>query len=259
MRSTPVHSLGLRTLDSLVGLGQIAVFAGQLGTALATPPFRLRRLIDEVYNAGVLSLAIVCTSGTAIGAVLALTGYTTLVTFGAEEQLGTLVALALVREIGPVLTGLLVTGRAGSAISAEMGGMVATEQLDGLRMLSVHPVHFVATPKALAMTIAMPLLSGLFITFGLLGGYLIGVEALGIDGGAYITGMEASLDFSDDIALSMIKSLCFGLLVGLISTFRGYTAAPNSEGVSRATTGAVVWGSVSIVLFDYFITALWGV
>ncbi len=258
MRETPVHSLGLRSIESVLGLGQIAVFAGQLGVAILTPPTRLRRLMEELHKTGVLSLAIVCSSGAAIGAVLALQGYNTLVTFGAEESLGTVVSLSLVREIGPVLTALLVTGRAGSAIAAEMGGMVATEQLDGLRMMSVHPVHFIATPKALSMFIAMPLLSGLFIVFGLLGGYLIGVQALGIDGGAYIAGME-QLEFSDDILGSLLKSVSFGILIGLISTYRGYTSAPNSEGVSRATTGAVVWGSVSIVIFDYVITALWGV
>src|SRR5262249_41944167 len=145
-----------------------------------TPPYRLRRLVDELYNTGVLSLAIVCASGLAVGLVLGLQGYNTLVRFGAEQSMGAVVGLSLGRELGPVLTALLVTGRAGSAVAAEIGAMVATEQLDGLRMMSVDPIDFVTQPKALALAISMPLLSALFIVFGLFGGYLVGVGLLGV-------------------------------------------------------------------------------
>ena len=161
--------------------------------------------------------------------------------------------------MGPVLTALLVTGRAGSAIAAEIGAMVATEQLDGLKMMSVDPAHFVAMPKAIAVIVCMPLLSGLFIVFGMLGGYLVGVQFLGIDGGAYISGLESSVHFSDDVLGSLTKSLVFGMLVGLIATYRGYTSAPTAAGVSAATTGTVVMASVSTLIVDYVITALWGV
>jgi phospholipid/cholesterol/gamma-HCH transport system permease protein len=255
----PFQALGGYTLRLMRGLGQVSVFGGSLLSAILSRPFRLRRILDEVFNVGVLSLAIVCVSGGAVGMVLGLQGYNTLARFGAEESLGAVVGLSLVRELGPVLTALLVTGRAGSAIAAEIGAMVATEQLDGLRMMSVNPVHFVAAPKALAIVLVMPLLSALFIVFGIYGGYMVGVAFLGVDGGSYLSGLEAAITFEDDVMGSIIKAVVFGVLVGLISTYRGYTSAPTSAGVSRATTGTVVAASVSTLIFDYFITALWGV
>ncbi|MEE9279563.1 MAG: MlaE family lipid ABC transporter permease subunit [Myxococcota bacterium] len=254
-----IQLLGRRSLLVVQTFGQMGVFAVRLVSATLTPPLRFRRFIDETFNVGVLSLPIVCTCGAAVGLALGLQGYNTLTRFGAEEALGALVGLSLVRELGPVLTSLLVTGRAGSAIASEIGSMVATEQLDGLRMMSVDPVDFVATPKAASMVLAMPLLSALFIVFGLLGSWLIGVQVLGIDHGAFVGGLESAIDFSDDILGSLLKALVFGLLVGLIATYRGYTSAPNVEGVSRATTGAVVQASVGTLIMDYFITALWGV
>jgi phospholipid/cholesterol/gamma-HCH transport system permease protein len=255
----PVRALGSSSLRWVTSLGQVSVFGVKILTSMARPPFRFRRLIEEVFNTGVLSLAIVCVSGGAVGMVLGLQGYNTLIRFGAEESLGAVVGLSLVRELGPVLTGLLVTGRAGSAIAAEIGAMVATEQLDGLRMMSFDPIVFVAAPKAIAMVLVMPLLSALFIVCGISGGYLVGVQFLGIDGGSYLSGLESNIVFEDDVVGSLIKALCFGLLVGLVSTYRGYTAAPTAAGVSRATTGTVVVASVSLLILDYFITALWGV
>jgi phospholipid/cholesterol/gamma-HCH transport system permease protein len=207
----------------------------------------------------VLSLIIICVCGLAVGAVLGLQGYNTLSRFGAAESLGAVVGLSLIRELGPVLTALLATGRAGSATTAEIGTMVATEQLDGLRMMSVDPIHFVVTPKAIAMIFVMPLLSALFIVFGLFGGYLIGVVLMGLDPGSYMTSLESAVVFRDDVVGSLLKALVFGVIVGLIATYRGYTSAPTSAGVSSATTSTVVTGSVSILIFDYFITALWGV
>jgi phospholipid/cholesterol/gamma-HCH transport system permease protein len=254
-----IAALGFRGQKLVGGLGRFGVFSGRLATALLTPPARLRRDLDEVFNVGVLSLAIVCVSGAAVGMVLGLQGHNTLARFGAEESLGTVVVLTLVRELGPVLTALLVAGRAGSAIAAEIGAMVATQQLDGLRMMSVDPIHFVAAPKALAMVIAMPLLSALFIVCGLFGGYVVGSELLGVDPGAYMSGIERALTFSDDVAGSLLKAVVFGVLVGLIATYRGYTAAPSAAGVSAATTGTVVAASVWTLVFDYIITALWGV
>src|SRR5262249_24719029 len=166
--------------------------------------------------------------------------------------------LSLIRELGPVLTALLATGRAGSATAGEIGTMVATEQLDGLRMMSVDPVDLVVTPRALAMITVMPLLSALFSTWRLFGGYLVGVGLMGLDGGVYMTSLQSAVDFRDDVAGSLLKALVFGVLVGLIATYRGYTSAPTSEGVSSDTTSTVVIASVSILIFDYFITALWG-
>lgn len=257
--TSSIERLGSWTAASVESLGRLGVFAGQTLISALTAPFRTRRLIAEVFNVGVLSLAIVCISGAAVGAVLALQGYVTLSRFGANSALGSFVGLVLVRELGPVMTSLLVTGRAGSAVAAEIGAMVATEQIDGLRMMSVEPIDFVVRPKAVAMIISMPLLSALFILFGIGGAYLIGVNLLGVDGGSFMSGLESSLTFEHDVAGSLIKSLVFGVLIGLIATYRGFTAAPNSEGVSRATTSTVVIGSVTTLVIDYFITALWGV
>lgn len=254
-----LRRLGFRTLLSIVHLGRIAAFAGEIGLNSVRPPWRVRRLVREVYDTGVLSLVIVGLSGATVGAVLGLQGYTTLSRFGAEGSLGAVVGLSLVRELGPVLTALLVTGRAGSAMAAEIASMVATEQMDGLRMMSVDPVDFVVTPKALAMLIVMPMLNALFILFALFGGYVVGVHLLGVDGGTYVTSVEDAITFEDDVAGTLLKSVVFGLLVGLIATYRGYIAERTSAGVSAATTSTVVIASVAILIFDYVITALWGV
>jgi len=256
---TFVQNLGWIALRFVEELGRLAIFTINILRASMTPPIRLGRFIEELFKLGVLSLIIICVCGVAVGAVLGLEGYNTLSRFGAAESLGAVVGLTLIRELGPVLTALLATGRAGSATTAEIGTMVATEQLDGLRMMSVDPIHFVVTPKALAMVFVMPLLSALFIVFGLFGGYLIGVLLMGLDAGSYMTSLESAVVFRDDVVGSLLKALVFGILVGLIATYRGYTSAPTSAGVSSATTSTVVTASVSILIFDYFITALWGV
>jgi phospholipid/cholesterol/gamma-HCH transport system permease protein len=254
-----VGNLGWLALRFVEELGRLAVFALHIARATLRPPLRLRLHLEELFKLGVLSLVIICVCGLAVGMVLGLQGYNTLVRFGAEESLGAVVGLSLIRELGPVLTGLLATGRAGSATAAEIGTMVATEQLDGLRMMSIDPVHLVVKPKAAAMTVVMPLLSALFIACGLAGGYLVGVGLMGIDGGNYLTSLESAVDFRDDVVGSLLKAVVFGLLVGLIATYRGYTCTPTSAGVSAATTSTVVVASVSILISDYFITALWGV
>jgi phospholipid/cholesterol/gamma-HCH transport system permease protein len=254
-----IQDLGLRTVSLIAHLGRLAAFVAQIVRNAVKPPWRVQRLVDEIYDVGVLSLAIVCLSGATVGAVLGLQGYVTLSRFGAEGSLGAVVGLSLVRELGPVLTALLVTGRAGSAMAAEIASMVTTEQLDGLRMMSVDPIDFVVKPKALAMLIAMPMLNALFIVLALFGGYLVGVQLLGVDGGTYVSSMEGSINLEDDIAGTLLKSVIFGALVGMIATYRGYTSEPTSAGVSAATTGTVVTASVAILLFDYVITALWGV
>jgi phospholipid/cholesterol/gamma-HCH transport system permease protein len=257
--SNPVSDLGRQTLGFVSALGNITRFGSDVVRNLFRPPPRIARTIEAIYDLGFLSLVLIATSGFAVGAVLGLQGYTTLVRFGAEQSLGAVVGLSLIRELGPVLTGLLVTGRAGSSVAAEIGAMVATEQLDGLRMMSVNPIHFVVLPKAVAMTLVMPLLSAIFIVCAIYGGYIVGVELLGLDGGAYIASLEDSVDFREDIVGSVLKAWIFGMIIGLISTHRGYTSAPNAAGVSRATTSTVVIGSVTILFSDYFITALWGV
>jgi phospholipid/cholesterol/gamma-HCH transport system permease protein len=248
--------LALRFVDDL---GRLGVFTGRVVRALVVPPVRVRAFVDELHKLGVLSIVIITVCGLAVGMVLGLQGYNTLARFGATNSLGAVVGLSLIRELGPVLTALLTIGRAGSATTAEIGTMVATEQLDGLRMMSIDPVHFIVMPRAAAMTVVMPLLAALFITMGIFGGYLIGVGLMGVDAGAYLSSLESSVDFHDDVLGSFVKALVFGVLAGLIATYRGYTSAPTSAGVSAATTSTVVVGSVTILLVDYVITALWGV
>ncbi len=256
---TALADLGFAAVRFVTDLGGLARFAAQIGRAALAPPLRVRLFVDELFKLGVLSLVIICVCGLAVGMVLSLQGYNTLVRFGAEQSLGAVVGLSLIRELGPVLTALLATGRAGSATTAEIGTMVATEQLDALRMMSVDPIDLVATPRALAMTAVMPLLSALFIVCGLFGGYLVGVGLMGVDAGSYMSSLEAAVDFHDDVLGSLLKALIFGVLVGLVATYRGHTTAPTSAGVGAATTSTVVVASVSILIFDYFITALWGV
>jgi phospholipid/cholesterol/gamma-HCH transport system permease protein len=254
-----IELVGVRAQAFVLQLGALTHFTLRIVDTLFNPPWRVRQIVDEVYKLGVLSLIIISVSGLAVGMVLGLQGYNTLVRFGAEEALGSVVGLSLVRELGPVLTALLATGRAGSATTAEIGTMVATEQLDGLRMMSVDPVDYVIGPRALGMTLVMPLLTAVFIVAGLLGGLGVGSLLMGIDTGTYLTGMESSIDFRDDVLGSFVKAAIFGVEVGLISTFRGYHCEPTSAGVSRATTSTVVTASLCILISDYFITALWGV
>ena len=252
-----IQRLGRFVVGAVGNLGSMSSFAGHIALVVVQPPLRLRSLARQIFDAGVLSLLIVCACGFVVGMVLGLQFYIALTRFGAEGSLGALMGASLVRELGPVLTGLLVTGRAGSAKAAEIGAMVATEQLDGLRMMSIDPVDFVVAPRALALAFVMPMLSALFILFAVFGGYLIGVELLGMDSGTYRTSLENGIDFETDVVGCFLKSAIFGILLGLIATYRGYTSAPTTEGVSAATTSTVVTASVCILLSDYIITAMW--
>jgi phospholipid/cholesterol/gamma-HCH transport system permease protein len=254
-----VRALGFRASGFVEDLGHFGRFVISILGALLRPPLRLRELVNEVYKLGVLSVSIIVVAGTAVGMVLGLQGYSILSRFGASESLGSVVGLSLLRELGPVLTALLVTGRAASATTAEIGTMVATEQLDGLRMMSVDPVHYVVAPRAVGMMLVMPLLTALFITCGIFGGWLVGVGLMHLDSGHYLVGLQASTKFVNDVVGSFVKAIVFGVVVGLICTWRGYRSEPTSAGVSAATTSTVVTASLSILLGDYMITALWGV
>lgn len=217
---------------------------------------RVSLLIQQIYSVGVLSLLIILVSGLFVGMVLGLQGYNTLVDFGAEESLGTVVALTLVRELGPVVTALLFAGRAGSALTAEIGLMKATEQLSGMEMMAVDPIKRVLSPRFLAGFISMPLLAAIFSAVGVMGGYFVGVGLLGVDEGAYWSQMQSSVDLHEDIYNGVIKSIVFGVVASWIAIFEGYDAMPTSEGVSRATTRTVVHTSLAVLGLDFILTAL---
>ena len=217
---------------------------------------RFRLTVREIYFAGVLSLIIILVSGLFVGMVLALQGYETLQRYGASESLGVLVALSLVRELGPVVAGLLFASRAGSAITAEIGLMKATEQLSAMEMMAVDPIARVVAPRFWGGVISMPLLAALFSPMGIFGGYLVGVQLIGVDDGAFWSQMQAAVDLRNDILNGVIKSVVFGVAVTWIAVFEGYDAPPTAEGVSRATTRTVVTSSLAILALDFVLTAL---
>ena len=216
---------------------------------------RFSLVTREIYFAGVLSLIIILVSGLFVGMVLGLQGYDTLVRYGSSSALGVLVALSLVRELGPVVAGLLFASRAGSAITAEIGLMKATEQLAAMEMMAVDPIARVIAPRFWAGVISMPLLAAMFSGMGVFGGYLVGVRLIGVDEGSFWSQMQAAVDFQEDILNGVIKSVVFGVAVAWIAVFEGYDAPPTAEGVSRATTRTVVTSSLSILALDFMLTA----
>jgi phospholipid/cholesterol/gamma-HCH transport system permease protein len=212
---------------------------------------RVQLTLDEIYFSGTLSLIIIIVSGLFVGLVLGLQGYETLKRYGSAEALGTLVALALVRELGPVVSALLFASRAGSAITAKIGIMKATEQLSAMEMMAVDPFARVLSPIFWGGVISMPLLSAIFSAMGVFGGYLIGVVIIGVDSGAFWSQMQANVDFREDIFNGLIKSFVFGVAVTLIALFEGYDAPPTAEGVSYAVTRTVVTSALVILALDF--------
>lgn len=251
-----IRHLGAWTINSVGSLGRAGMFLSQVLLSVPVAVGRLRLLTQQVFSVGVLTLIIVVVSGLFVGMVLGLQGYNTLVDFGAESSLGLVVALSLTRELGPVLTALLFAGRAGSALTAEIGLMKATEQLAAMEMMAVDPIQRVVAPRFLAGFIAMPLLAAMFTAIGVSGGHLVGVGLLGVDSGVYWTAMQEGVDFYDDILNGVIKSVVFGFVVTWIAVFQGYDAIPTSEGVSRATTRTVVNSSLAVLGLDFVLTSL---
>ncbi|MFP4682239.1 MAG: lipid asymmetry maintenance ABC transporter permease subunit MlaE [Ectothiorhodospira sp.] len=252
----PLQTLGRWSLEVLARLGRGHLFL--LRTVLALGPMILRpRLwIRELHSVGVRSLLIIVVSGLFVGMVLAYQGYITLVDFGSAEALGTVVALSLVRELGPVVTALLFAGRAGSALTAEIGLMKATEQLSSMEMMAVDPYRRVVAPRFFAGILSMPLLAAIFSAVGVGGGYLVGVGVLGVDAGSYWSQMQASVDVFDDVMSGVIKSLVFGVVAAWIAVFEGFDAVPTAEGVSRATTRTVVHTALAVLALDFILTGL---
>ncbi len=217
---------------------------------------RFGLVVKQLYSVGVQTLLITLVAGLFVGMVLALQLHYTLSTFGAEDTLGMLVDLSLVRELGPVVAGLLFAGRAGSALTAEIGLMKATEQLSGLEMMAVDPIERIIAPRFLAGFLSMPLLAAIFSAVGILGGYLVGVDLLGVDSGAFWSQIQDKVDFYEDVLNGVIKSLVFGFIVSWIAMFEGYDCIPTSEGVAQATTRTVVHSSLAILGMDFILTAI---
>lgn len=251
-----IQTIGRNTLDTLAGIGRALIML--LGAIFSVPNFKKGTplLIKQLYMVGFLSLIIILVSGLFIGMVLALQGYTVLVDYGAEDSLGPLVALSLLRELGPVVTALLFAGRAGSALTAEIGLMKATEQLTSLEMMAVDPLKRVIAPRFWAGMISMPLLAMIFSAVAILGAHIVGVDWLGVDSGSFWSIMQAQVSFDKDILNGAIKAVVFAFVVTWIALYKGYDCIPTSEGISKATTETVVQSSLAVLGLDFVLTAI---
>lgn len=251
-----IAKLGRGAIELVTGLGRAGLM---LWGAIAHRP-RLKKglplLTKQLYVIGVQSMVIILVSGLFIGMVLALQGYNILVGFGTEESLGPMVALSLLRELGPVVTALLFAGRAGSALTAELALMKSTEQLSSLEMMAIDPLRQIIAPRFWAGVISLPLLALMFTAIGIYGGHIVGVEWKGIDSGAFWSILQSSVEWRQDIVNCMIKSLLFAVVVTWIALYRGYHVIPNPEGISRATTQTVVQSSLAVLALDFLLTAM---
>lgn len=252
---TMIERLGAATLRLLTYLGRLGIFLGQALALIVMPPLKVRRIIRQMHFIGVRSLLVIVLTGLFTGMVLALQGFYTLSQYGSEAFLGSAVALSLLTELGPVLSALMVTGRAGSALSAEIGIMRITEQIDALEVMALNPMRYLVVPNVLAGTMVLPLLAAIFAVVGIYGGYLVGVQLLGVSSGTYFQDMIDNVEMKD-VTIGIYKSLTFGFLIALICCFKGYNAGFGAEGVSRATTEAVVFASVTVLVMDYVLNAV---
>ena len=251
-----LSGLGRSGLHWLAVLGRASTFLFRVLLAQDAVVRRFRLTLAEIYSVGVRSMLIIMVSGLFVGMVLGYQGYITLVNFGAAEALGGVVALSLVRELGPVVTALLFAGRAGSALTAEIGLMKTTEQLSAMEMMAVDPYRRVFAPRFFAGFLSMPLLAALFSAVGVMGGYIVGVGLLGVDSGSYFSQMQAVTDWREDVMSGVIKSIVFGFVVTWIAVFQGVDAEPTSEGISRATTQTVVVSALGVLGLDFILTGL---
>lgn len=255
------EKIGDHTLYYVNDAGRMGIFLFQSLLSIFKPPYKIYSIIKQTYVIGTLSIFVILFTGAFTGMVLGLQGYHTLSKFGAQGLLGSAVALSLIRELGPVLAALMVTGRAGSAICAEIGVMRISEQIDALECMAIDPHKYIMVPKFIAGIISLPLLTAIFDVIGILGGYAVGVGLLGVGEGTYFSSMYEDVEFND-IYMGIVKALCFGLIIIWISASRGYFVHLSrgggfgAEGVSRVTTNAVVMSSVSILLFDYLLTSV---
>ena len=251
-----IRAIGHRTINAVWRIGMATRFFFFTLMYSGSGFRRFHLIIKELFSTGVMSLIIIIVAGLFVGMVLGLQGYETLKRYGSESALGTMVALSLVRELGPVVAALLFASRAGSAMTAEIGLMKATEQISAMEMMAVNPIARVVAPRFWAGVISMPLLAALFSAMGIFGGYLVGVQLIGVDEGSFWSQMQAAVDFREDILNGVIKSFVFGIVVTVIALFEGYDAPPTAEGVSGATTRTVVTSSLAILMLDFILTAV---
>ncbi|SDN50126.1 phospholipid/cholesterol/gamma-HCH transport system permease protein [Desulfonauticus submarinus] len=247
--------VGRSVLNMLGEMGRMLLLLLQSFIWLFRPPFRFRLFIKQMEFVGVNSLFVVLLTGLFTGMVLALQTYYAFRMFSAESLVGATVALSMTRELGPVITALMVTGRAGSAIAAEIGTMRVTEQIDALTVMAISPVQYLVVPRIVAGIIMLPLLTVISDFVGVIGGYLVGVKLLGINSGLFLNKIYEYVDF-EDLYNGLIKAACFGLIFTLVGCYKGFYTRGGAEGVGKATTQAVVLGSVLILMFDYVLTAL---
>lgn len=251
-----VAGVGASVIVMLASLGRMTQFLASLVPTIPYAFYRFGLLAKQVYVAGVLSLPIILTAGLFVGMVLTLQGYNVLVDYNSEEAVGTMTALSLLRELGPVVAALLFAGRAGSALTAEIGLMRSTEQISALEMMAIDPLKYIFAPRFTAAFITLPMLSLLFIAMGILGGYIVAVGWLGVDEGSFWSQMQASVDWRDDVMNGVIKSIAFAALIATIALFQGHDAMPTSEGVSSATTRTVVHSSLGVLGLDFILTTI---
>ena len=251
-----IRLLGSAGIDAVATLGRSTVFLlrALFGRNSAGNPLQL--MIRQLYSVGVMSLAIIVVSGVFIGMVLSLQGFNILSDYGSEQAVGQMVALTLLRELGPVVTALLFAGRAGSALTAEIGNMKSTEQLSSLEMIGVDPLKYIIAPRLWAGFISMPLLAVIFSVVGIWGGAMVAIDWLGVYEGSFWANMQNSVSFREDVLNGVIKSIVFGFVVTWIAVFQGYDCEPTSEGISRATTKTVVYASLAVLGLDFILTAL---
>lgn len=251
-----IRVIGHRTINAVWRIGMATRFFFLTLMYSGSSFRRFHLIVKELFSTGVMSLIIIVVAGLFVGMVLGLQGYETLKRYGSESALGVMVALGLVRELGPVVAALLFASRAGSAMTAEIGLMKATEQISAMEMMAVHPIARIVAPRFWAGIISMPLLAALFSAVGVFGGYFVGVVQIGVDEGSFWSQMQAAVDFQHDILNGVIKSFVFGTAVTVIALFEGYDAPPTAEGVSGATTRTVVTSSLAILMLDFILTAM---
>ena len=256
MIANNLQYLGSKTLDFFQRIGRASLFLWHVLAGVKDTLMRPSLLVQQTHSVGVLSLLIIIFSGLFVGMVLSLLGYVTLVEFGAEGSLGVLVSLSMIRELGPVLAALLFSGRAGSALTAEIGLMKATEQLASMEMMAVDPIKRIITPRFIAGVFSLPILTAIFMAVGIYSSFLVGSVWLGVDEGSFWSQMQAKVDFQHDLINGVIKSVVFGVVVMWIAVFEGYDATPTSTGVSEATTRSVVYSALAILGLDFILTSI---